>query len=323
MPAFLLISYGSPELRAEIAPFLERLLRGKKVPAKVFEETVREYEELARQTGRFSPLGEECRRLLTEILAELNKAGQNSTMPVYWGNLFWYPLLEETVAEMVADGVQEATALIAVPFEAARGNRHYLEAIEQAARSAGPIRITPLPSFGTDPLYIRAVTERLLEAAAWLSLEAGTSLAAAGVRILFTAHSLPGSESENAYYLEQLRESCQKVVQSIDGEPLPWELVFQSRGKGANRPWLGPDLDERIRELAREHSEAGKELSLIFVPIGFLLENKETAYDLDVRAMGLCEELGVRAARAATAGASPPILRMIRERILEQSKRKA
>ena len=57
---------------------------------------------------------------------------------------------------------------------------------------------------------------------------------------------------------------------------------------------------------------------MVIVPIGFLAENLEVVYDLDVEVRGLCEQLGVNVVRAAVVGSHPRFVRMIRELILEQ-----
>ena len=93
-----------------------------------------------------------------------------------------------------------------------------------------------------------------------------------------------------------------------------WDLVFQSRSGPPSQPWLEPDIRDRIRQL---HAADGL-ADVVIVPIGFLAENLEVVYDLDVEVRGLCEELGVNMVRAAVVGSHPRFVRMIRELILEQ-----
>ena len=57
---------------------------------------------------------------------------------------------------------------------------------------------------------------------------------------------------------------------------------------------------------------------MVLVPIGFLSENMEVVYDLDVEIAELCEELGLNMVRAAVVGSHPRLVRMIRELIVER-----
>ncbi len=65
----------------------------------------------------------------------------------------------------------------------------------------------------------------------------------------------------------------------------------------------------------RESGRAGK---VLVVPIGFVSDHLEVLYDLDTEAQQLCDELGLRMVRSATAGNDPAFVRMIRELVLER-----
>ena len=57
---------------------------------------------------------------------------------------------------------------------------------------------------------------------------------------------------------------------------------------------------------------------MVVAPIGFVSDHMEVVYDLDVEAGRVCEEIGVRMVRAATAGTHPSFVKMIRELMLER-----
>ena len=318
MKAILLISYGSPESRADVGPFLQNLFNNKPVSDETVSKIAQQYDEIAISTGRFSPLNEECRNLISGVLRRLNE--QADKLPVYWGNLYWYPLLDDTVSEMKDDGIENVTAFITSPFDSDFSRKRYINAVEKAISIAGnnAPKIELSESFGNVPLYIKAVVDRVLQAAAYLFLEHDNSISQGGVKILFTAHSLPLSDAGSDVYVSQIKSACEQVAKLLHGNTPPWndappswELVFQSRSGRPADPWLEPDICVRIRELAEERAKSEKGVSLIIVPIGFLLENKETAYDLDMITMDLCGELEIPAVRAATVGPSPEIIELI------------
>ena len=316
--AFLLVSYGSPECRADVHPFLNHLFRGRDVSVAVLEKIAAQYDKIALQTGQFSPLSRQCQLLIERLLRR-----NTLHVPIYWGNLFWHPLLADTIADMGEQGIRRATAFITSPFDSEISRKRYGDAIENARKLGGPNapEIRLLPTFGNHPLYYRSVVDRILEAAAHLMLELDYSLEEAGTRILLTAHSLPLSDQGAERYVSQLNKAVSEIFSLLPNEEelplgensLPWELVFQSRSGKPSDPWLEPDIFVRIRQLAKERDQTGRPLSLLIVPVGFLLENKETVYDLDLQAMSLCENLRIPAIRVATAGPSPLILEMIEQ----------
>ena len=309
--AFLLVSYGSPEYRGDVAPFLKNLFQGRNVSPAVLEKVTTQYEEVALHTREFSPLSREC-RLLIEKLQQRNVL----QAPLFWGNLFWHPLLTDTLAEMSRQGVQKATVFITSPFDSEISRKRYVDAI-------GGYEFHLLPAFGNHPLYYRAVADQIITAGSVsdrfggdlnrsLTLPAAIFQDIAGTRILFTAHSLPLSDRGAGRYVSQLSEAASEVVRLLPN-PIPWDLVFQSRSGQPSDPWLEPDILVRIRQLAEERNRTGRPLSLLIVPVGFLLENKETVYDLDLQAVPLCEKFRIPAVRVATAGSSLPVLEMIEQ----------
>ena len=298
MQPLLLLSYGAPQQREDVLPFLNHLFAGSDVPAERIAAAIQKYERYAAKTGRYSPLNAECRKLIDGIRRI------NPNLPVYWGNLFWHPLLVDTVAEMAHEGVKCAACFATSAFDSPYGNRRYADALESARQTLGAnapaLEKLPLPF--EHPLFIEAQADRLLETLAPFHL-AGTPAPC----ILFSAHSIPLADADQSQYVEQLQTTCRAVIEK-GGTTIPWELVYQSRS-GTAEYWLGPDIKERIGELAA----AGRIKSLIVSPIGFFCENMETEYDLDVEVGAYCSELGLSFSRSKAVGTMPTICRLIME----------
>ena len=309
MQPLLLVSYGAPERQKDVVPFLNNLFAGKNVPAERIAAAVQKYERFAARTGHYSPLNSECRKLIAGLQQEWQRMGQDPP-PIYWGNLFWHPLLTDTVAEMARDGIKRAVCFVTSAFDSPSGNQRYADALEVARQTVGtnaPI-LEKLPLPFDHPLFIEAQAERLLKTLT-LTLsqrERGQAdLTNTPAHILFSAHSIPLADAARCRYVEQLQSTCRAVIEK-SGTAIPWELVYQSRS-GAPEHWLGPDIKERIRELAT----AGRYRSVIVSPIGFFCENMETEYDLDVEVGECCTELGLSYFRSKAVGAMPTICRLI------------
>jgi protoporphyrin/coproporphyrin ferrochelatase len=80
----------------------------------------------------------------------------------------------------------------------------------------------------------------------------------------------------------------------------PWQLVFQSRSGPPSVPWLEPDVNDAIRQLAEDGTKA-----VIIVPVGFVSDHMEVMWDLDTEAMETADECGVVAIRTPTPGTDP------------------
>src|SRR5438093_5537568 len=92
--AILFISFGGPEKRDDVIPFLENVLRGRNVPRERMLEVAGHYYHF----GGRSPINDQNRELLHAIRAEFAATGVR--LPVYWGNRNWHPLLADTLREM-------------------------------------------------------------------------------------------------------------------------------------------------------------------------------------------------------------------------------
>lgn len=295
--ALLVVSFGGPERPEDVVPFLENVTRGKNVPRERILEVADHY---ALFDG-VSPSGAQLRALLTSLVGQLNAHGPDLT--VYWGNRHWHPLLIDTLRDMADDGVRRALAFVTSPFGSYAGCRQYLEAIEQARSEIGPNapEVHKLRLFYNHPLFIEAVADRAAEALARLAKPERDA-----ARLVFTAHSLPVAMARASAYEAQLAEACRLVAERLGRGK--WHLCYQSRSGPPSQPWLGPELGQQI---VAWH-QGGELQSLVLAPIGFLLENMELVYDLDVEIGALCKRLGATMVRAGAVGNHPGLVEMIR-----------
>jgi len=278
--AVLLLSFGGPEKREDVIPFLENVLRGRNVPHERLLEVAEHYYHF---DGR-SPINDQCR----ELIASLQSEGLE--LPIYWGNRNWHPMLGDTVKEMRDAGVKRVLAIATSAFGSYSGCRQYLEDIDRA-RAAVPDApaIDKLPPFGNHPGFIGAMTGRVGDALAKLP----------EAQVIYTAHSIPVSMARSSPYESQLKEAARRVNERLGlGEPL---LAYQSRSGAPSQPWLEPDIGDCIK--------AADAKKIIVVPIGFLSDHMEVIYDLDVVAAQLARERGIEFVRAGTAGTHPVFVR--------------
>jgi protoporphyrin/coproporphyrin ferrochelatase len=283
--ALLIVSFGGPEKHEDVLPFLENVLRGRNVPRERMLEVAEHYYQF---DGR-SPINDQNRALIAALKERIS-------LPIYWGNRNWQPLLADTIRHMREDGVTRALAFVTSAFGSYSGCRQYIENIEQARAAVGegaPL-LDKIPPFSTHPKFLEALTDRVR--AALEELPSG--------RLVFTAHSVPMSMANSSPYVAELEQACAAVAARVGRAD--WKLVYQSRSGPPSQPWLEPDIADYLRELRSD---------VVIAPIGFLSDHMEVIYDLDTEASQLCRELGIRMVRAGTAGTHPAMIRMVAELI--------
>lgn len=308
----LLATFGGPERPEDVMPFLEEVARRKGLPTSRVEEAARKYDYL----GGVSPLNSQSRALLAALAEQLRACGL--ALALYWGNLFAQPSLDDAVQQMAEDGVRRALVFVPVAFGSYQGCRAYRDDLERCRQQLGAQApaLEKLRLFYNHPGFVEAAADRLRAAAEQLPVGRR-----GGARLVFTAHSLPRVAAQRSPYENQLRESCGLVAAQAGWEE--WDLAYQSSPPGVGQEWLGPEIGAHLIGLAR----AGRTRDVILMPIGFVCENMEVIYDLDVEVAALCEQLGLGLARVPTIGCHPRFVEMIvelaRERIDPAQQRRA
>jgi protoporphyrin/coproporphyrin ferrochelatase len=302
--AILVVSFGGPESRDDVIPFLENVLRGRNVPRERMLAVAEHYYHF---DGK-SPINQQTRELITALKSELSQHGPK--LPVYWGNRNWHPMLADTVRQMKADGIRRALAFVTSAYSSYSGCRQYREDIAraQAEVGAGAPEIEKLRAFFNHPGFIDATEERLRDAVQELPSDVRHN-----IQIVYTAHSIPLSMANTSDYAVQLQE-VRKLVSARLGISND-ALVYQSRSGAPGQPWLEPDILDYLREVKSKGSAS----AVVLAPISFISDHMEVLYDLDVEAKQLCDSLPLPMARAKTVGVHPKFIAMIRELILERT----
>jgi ferrochelatase len=301
--AILIVSFGGPEGRDDVIPFLENVLHGKNVPRERMLAVAEHYY----QFGGVSPINEQNRQLIARLKHELDAHGPD--LPIYWGNRNWHPLLPDALRQMKDDGIQNALAFVTSAFSSYSSCRQYLENIEHASQEVGngAPQVNKLRAFFNHPRFIEAVIDRVKDACADVPQERRPE-----IQLVFTAHSIPLAMAADCAYEAQLNEACRLVAESVGNSN--WRLVYQSRSGPPSQPWLEPDVCDHLRELKSTTDVR----DVVVVPIGFVSDHIEVLFDLDTEAKRVCDELGINMVRSATVGTHPRFIRMIRDLIEER-----
>lgn len=316
--AILLASFGGPEGQDDVIPFLRNVTRGRGIPEERLEEVAHHY----RAFGGISPINDQNRELKAALEAELARRGID--LPVLWGNRNWAPYLREALTEANDRGYRTLIAIGTSAYSSYSSCRQYREdyalALEETGLS-GVVEIDKIRQFFDHPGFVEPFIEGVRTGLA--------DVAAHGVpldqtRVLFSTHSIPSADAERsgprsrgfgpegAYAAQHL--AVAEVVIAAQGSPqIGWDLVYQSRSGPPTQPWLEPDVNDRITELAAEGVKA-----VVIVPLGFISDHMEVKWDLDTEAMETAKELGVLAVRVPTPGVHAAFVAGLVDLVLER-----
>jgi ferrochelatase len=298
----LLISFGGPQGRDDIRPFLANVLRGRRVSPERVEEVAHHYELF----DGVSPITELTRRQAEGLRARLADAGR--PLPVYVGMRNWHPLLADTLRTMHADGVRRAIGFIAAAHHSYSSCQQYRENVAAAQReleaAGGHVDITFAGSWYDHPLFIDANAAHVNAARQRLPIAVRDA-----ARLVFTAHSIPTSMAEVSLYREQLQSSARLIAEKA--RVSDWTVVYQSRSGRPQDPWLEPDVCEYLR---REYASGLR--AAILCPVGFVCDHIEVLYDLDREAAEVCASIGLPMVRAEAVNDDPLFLDMMTDVVL-------
>jgi ferrochelatase len=314
--AILLASFGGPEGQDDVIPFLRNVTRGRGIPDERLEEVAHHY----RAFGGVSPINDQNRELKAAIEAEIAKRGLD--LPVLWGNRNWDPYLRDALTEAKDRGFSKLIAIATSAYSSYSSCRQYREDFHIALDEtglAGEIFIDKVRQFFDHPGFVAPFVEGTRQGLA--------DVAAQGIdpvtetRVLFSTHSIPSSDAarsgpaergfdEDGAYAAQHNAVAAVVMEGLE---TPWDLVYQSRSGPPSQPWLEPDINDRIEELAAEGVKA-----VVIVPLGFVSDHMEVKWDLDTEAMETAEEHGMFAVRTQTPGVHDAYVAGLVDLVLER-----
>ena len=337
--ALLLASFGGPEGQDDVLPFLRNVTRGRGIPDERLEEVATHY----RANSGVSPINAQNRALKAAIEAEL--ADRGIELPVYWGNRNWDPYIPETLQEIYDAGHRKILVLTTSAYSCYSSCRQYREDLGVALQSTGlegKLEVDKIRQYFDHPGFVEpfhnGVVAGIKDVVA--QLQARNENPDGAIHVLFATHSIPTSDAEaagprdlaaelkaslgddvntNNVYAAQHMAVAEEIFKRLSPAELgltekpAWSLVFQSRSGSPHTPWLEPDINDAIEELAGAGTKG-----VVVVPLGFVSDHMEVIWDLDTEAKETAEEQSLAFARTPTPGTDAAFVTGIVDLICER-----
>jgi len=336
--AILLTSFGGPEGQDDVIPFLRNVTGGRGIPEERLEEVAHHY----RAFGGISPINAQNRALKAALEAELEARGID--LPVLWGNRNWAPYTREAVAEAHSLGYTKLLAIGTSAYSSYSSCRQYREDYAMALDATGlegVVQIDKVRQFFDHPGFVTPFVDGVRQGLADAS---AAGFAPENTHVLFATHSIPSTDAAKsgpdfrnfgeggAYEAQHLAvaevvmqaalatedadaeaSTASTAVTSTAATTVPWSLVYQSRSGPPSMPWLEPDINDAMRDLAAAGTQA-----FVIVPLGFVSDHMEVKWDLDTEAMETSAELGTFAVRVPTPCIHPAYVSGLIDLVLER-----
>ena len=284
-----LLAFGGPGSTQQIPDFLQRMTGRPANP-----ETLKVVEARYEIIGGASPLPDITARQALALQARLV---QELAFPirVRFGFLYTEPTVADCLDELNGHKV---VALPLSPFSSRLTSDKYREALD----AAGGEKVPLLEGWYASRGFVRAISRRAAAALDGCDVNEWA--------VLFTAHNVPlETIMEGDPYVEQLQQTISQLVPAL--VPGDWRFAFQSKGRGGGE-WLEPEVDDMVRTLAEEGWK-----KVLVVPVGFVSDNVETLYDLDVVLRQQIEGLGMEYRRSAAPNDSPSFIETLADVVID------
>ncbi|MCB0033453.1 MAG: ferrochelatase, partial [Anaerolineales bacterium] len=92
-----------------------------------------------------------------------------------------------------------------------------------------------------------------------------------------------------------------------------WSWSYQSAGRSPE-PWLGPQLEEYVPELAEKGIK-----NIVSIPVGFVSDHVEILFDIDIEAQKAAAENGVRLERPPALNTDPVFMQQLADLIQQRA----
>ena len=316
----LLASFGGPEGQDDVIPFLRNVTRGRGIPDERLEEVAHHY----RHFGGVSPINAQNRALKAALETEL--AARGVDLPVYWGNRNWGPYLADALRDASAHGSRKLIAIATSAYSSYSSCRQYREDFARELDATGladTMVIDKVRQYFDHPGFVAPFIAGVAAGLAELEQRLPGIDLTTEAHVLFCTHSIPlgdagrsgpaarGFGEHGAYEAQHL--AVAEVVMAESGRDVPWDLVYQSRSGPPSQPWLEPDVNDALGELA-----AAGVRGVLLVPLGFVSDHMEVMWDLDEEATETAEGLGLVAVRTPTPGVDPAYVSGLVDLVLER-----
>lgn len=267
MIGILHFAYGAPQSLDDLTDYFSHVLNGKTPPPPM----------MANITNQFSRVGKAD--LIGGVTSRIASGLQQllPTTRIYKGYRHTAPFIEDSVQQMLADGVTKIIVLPINPIFSQSGSGAVHAQVDTIVNGAVPV--VHLNDWHLHPAIIALYANRVRRANNWLPQAAQQKAIT-----FFTAHSQPLDTERNAPYIAQMEAMALAIAEAA---ALPAAQVAYRSAKERAK-WLGPDVQEAI-QTAVDNGHTG----IITCELLSLAPDVESFFEIGADCQALCATLDI------------------------------
>lgn len=295
--AVLLMSFGTPYNESDLSAYYTHIRHGHAPSAQLTEDLKARYQAI----GGLSPLAKITQDLVAGVTEALTQ--RHPGVKVYLGLRHIHPFIEDVMAQIVSDGYTEIYGLPLAAHYSTFTAKDYHQTAEDAISMLPGVHYHALNGFWQD-LGLMTFWANQLRNQVKLHQSQKT-------RVIFSAHSLPLKTVEAGdHYRDEVSENAAQIAQIAKVQSNDYLIGWQSAGRTKD-PWIGPDFLELAADLVKNQSVQ----TILSAPIGFINNNLEINYDVDIELRETIEAAGGTLIRLDMPNAAPQLTTAIARKI--------
>ena len=267
MTGVLLINMGSPRSKKEMRQFLFKMFCDKailpfqKIPRTLLALMISTF----RHSGswkKYQQIGgsklKESMQLINEQLA--SEIGNEYMVTSVYS--YSKPYIQQGIETLREKGIKDIQVITMYPHSAYSTTESVKTDLTKIQKKYPDLRITELGTYGERELFVNYWVDNIQKAIDKYEYKHPT--------LVFSAHAIPQyNVEEGDKYVDEINASSKLIADKLE---LPYRVAFQS--KIGKVKWVNPDTKECLKAMKAEGIDG-----IMLVPISFVNENLETAYD--------------------------------------------
>lgn len=300
----LVMAYGTPYKEEDLERYYTHIRRGRKPSDEMLQDLRDRYDAI----GGISPLARITDDQAEALKDALNEKQDDIEFKVYLGLKHIEPFVEDAVAQMAEDGIEEAVSIVLAPHYSTYSVKSYNGRAKEEAEKNG-ISIRSVESWYDAPGFIDYWKD-VIEAEYNKMTEEEKEKAC----LIVSAHSLPMKILEGGDpYPDQLKRTAELISEATG--ITQYEIGWQSEGNTPD-PWIGPDVQDLTEELYHEKGYR----SFVYAPVGFVSDHLEVLYDNDYECKVVCDKVGANYYRPEMPNTHPTFIQTLAGVVMDKVK---
>ena len=283
MTGILLINMGSPLSKKEMRQFLFNMFTDKailpfpKVPRTLLSFMISTFRHPGswkkyQQIGG-SKLKQSMQLIEGQLATELGKNYEVTSAYSYSK-----PGIQQGIETLRNKGITDINVITMYPHSAFSTTESVKTDLALVQKKYPELKITELGTYGENPLFIDYWLDNIKKAIEKYGYKNPT--------LVFSAHAIPQYNVDDGdSYVDEIKASARIISEKLG---VQYRVAFQS--KIGRIKWVDPDTKECLKTMKAENID-----EIMLVPISFLNENLETAYDQGIEIVPYGKnELGIK-----------------------------